>query len=130
MEATALFDPGATLSCISKCFYDHICHIEPSMVIDTKAGPAIVVTSASDDKLINLGQCRLHIKLGKKMFEYYFQILKNLKQDLILGLNFQRSFKISQDTTDDNDLYLHIRRKDYYIQPTGKEYYKSHQKKK
>ena len=47
----------------------------------------------------------------KKTFKYYFQILKNLKQDLILGLNFQRTFKISQDITDDNDLYLHIRRK-------------------
>ena len=45
------------------------------------------------------------------MFEYYFQILKNLKQDLMQGLNFQRMFKISQDITDDNDLYLHIRRK-------------------
>ena len=45
------------------------------------------------------------------MFEYYFQILKNLKQDLILGLNFQRTFKILHDSTDDNDLYLHIRRK-------------------
>ena len=45
------------------------------------------------------------------MFEYYFQILKNLKGDLILGLNFQRTFKILQDITDDNNLYLHIRRK-------------------
>ena len=45
------------------------------------------------------------------MFEYYFQIFKNLKRDLILGLNLQRMFKISQDITDDNDLYLHIRRK-------------------
>ena len=45
------------------------------------------------------------------MFEYYFQKLKNLKRDLRLGLNFQRTFKISQDITDDNDLYLHIRRK-------------------
>ena len=34
-----------------------------------------------------------------------------MKQDLILGLNFQRTFKILQDITDDNDLYLHIRRK-------------------
>ena len=80
-------------------------------VIDTNTRPAIVVTTASDDKLINLGQCRIRIKLGKKMFEYYFQILKNLKRDLILGLNFQRTFKILQDITDDNDLYLHIRRK-------------------
>ena len=111
MEATALFDSGTTLSCISKHFYDHIHHIKPSMVINTSAGPAIVVTSASDDELINLGWCRLCIKLGKKMFEYYFQILKNLKWDLILGINFQRTFKISQDITDDNDLYLHIRRK-------------------
>ena len=54
-EATALFDSGATLSCISKHFYDHIRHIEPSMVIDTDAGPAIVVSLASDDELINLG---------------------------------------------------------------------------
>ena len=47
----------------------------------------------------------------QKTFEFYFQILKNLKLDLILGLNFQRTFKISQDITDDNNLYLHIRRK-------------------
>ena len=82
-----------------------------SKVINTNAGPAIVVISASDDELINLGQCRLRIKLGEKMLEYYFQIHKNLKRDLILGLNFQRTFKISQDIMDDNDLYLHIRRK-------------------
>ena len=85
--------------------------MEPSKVIDTNAGPAIIVTSASDNKLINLGRCRLYIKLGDKTFEYYFQILKNLKRDLTLGLNFQRTFKISQDITDDNNLYLHIRRK-------------------
>ena len=110
-EATALFDSGTTLSCISKQFYNHISHTEPSNVINTNARPAIVVTSASDNELINLGRCRLRIKLGEKMFEYYFQILKNLKQDLILGLNFQRMFKISQDITDDNDLYLHIGKK-------------------
>ena len=110
-EAKALFDSSAILSCISKHFYDCISCTEPSRVIDTNAGPAIIVTSASDNELIKLGRCRLHIKLGEKTFEYYFQILKNLKQDLILGLNFQTTFKISQDITDDNDLYLHIRRK-------------------
>ena len=127
-EATALFDSGATLSCILKCFYDRISCTEPSRVIDTNTGPAIIVTSASDDKLINLGRCRLYIKLGEKTFEYYFQIFKNLKRDLILDLNFQRTFKISQDITDDNDLYLQAhKKKDCYIQPTGKEHYKSHQ---
>ena len=55
MEATALFDSGTTLSYISKHFYDHICCIKPSMVINTNTGPAIIVTSASDDELINLG---------------------------------------------------------------------------
>ena len=54
-EATALFDSGTTLRCILKRFYDHIHHIEPSMVIGTNAGPAIVMTSASDDELINVG---------------------------------------------------------------------------
>ena len=55
MEATALFDSGTTLSCISKHFYDWICRVKPSIVIDTNAGPAIIVTLASDDELINLG---------------------------------------------------------------------------
>ena len=67
--------------------------------------------SASDNELINLGHCRLHFKLGSKTFEYYFQIIKNLKQDPILGLNFHKMFKILQDITDENDLYLHIRNK-------------------
>ena len=110
-EVTALFDSGTTLSCISKWFYDCISHVEPSKVINTNARPAITVTSASDDELIYLWRCRLCVKLDEKMFEYYFQILKNLKEDLILGLNFQRTFKILQDITDDNNLYLHIRRK-------------------
>ena len=53
--------------------------MELSKVSDTNAGPAIVVTTASDDELINLGWSRSCIKLGEKTFEYYFQILKNLK---------------------------------------------------
>ena len=81
------------------------------MVIDTNARPPVIITSASAEELTNLKQCRLCIKLGPKTFEYYFQIIKNLKRDLILHLNFQRTFKISQDITDDDDLYLHIRRK-------------------
>ena len=90
---------------------DNIHQLEPSMVINTNAGPAIVITSASADELINLGRCRLCIKLGPKTFEYCFRIIKDLKRDLILGLNFQRMFKISQDITDDDNLYLHFRRK-------------------
>ena len=80
-------------------------------VIDMNSGsPPIIITSTSDEELINLRQYILHFKLGQKTFKYYFQIIKNLKRDLILGLNFQRMFKISQDiTADDNDLYLHIR---------------------
>ena len=54
-EATALFDSGATLSCISKQFNDRISRTEPLKVIDTNSRPAIVVTSASDNKVINLG---------------------------------------------------------------------------
>ena len=53
-EATALFNSGTMLSCISKQFYNRISHMELSKVIDTNAGPAIVVTSASDYEPINL----------------------------------------------------------------------------
>ena len=54
-EATALFDSDTMLSCVLKHFYDHIRHTEPSRVIDTNTGPAIVVTLASNNELINLG---------------------------------------------------------------------------
>ena len=47
--------------------------MEPSKVIYTNAGPAIVVTTASDDELINLGQCRLCIKLGEKSLNITFR---------------------------------------------------------
>ena len=72
-EATALFDSSTTLHCISKRFYDHISRTEPSRFIDTNAEPANTVISASDKELINLGRCRLCIKLGEKTFKYYFQ---------------------------------------------------------
>ena len=51
-EAMALFDSGAMLSCISKQFYNRICQIEPSMVIDTSAGPPIVITLVSAEELM------------------------------------------------------------------------------
>ena len=107
----ALFDSGATLSCISECCYDRIQQREPDQVTDANAGPPIVITSASNDELTNLGWCRLRFKLGDETFKYFFQIIKNLKRDLILGLNLQKTFKISQDVTDTEDLYLHIRNK-------------------
>ena len=85
----------------------------------------MIIMSASNDELTNLGRCRLCFKLGEETFEYYFQIIKNLKRDLILGLNFQKMFKISQDITDSNDLYLHIRNKiiTFSTQSTNKKNY-------
>ena len=106
-----LFDSGATLSCISKQCFDRIRNKEPNQVIEANMGPPVIITSASSEELTNLRQCRLHFKLGDETFKYFFQIIKNLKRELILVLNFQKTFKISQDVTDTNDLYLHIRNK-------------------
>ena len=85
----------------------------------------MIITSASNDKLTNLGRCRLRFKLGEETFKYYFQIIKNLKRDLILGLSFQKTFKISQDITNSDDLYLHIRNKiiTFSVQSTNKKNY-------
>ena len=75
----ALFDSGATLSCISKQCYERICTREPDQIINANEGPRVIITSASNNDLTNLGQCRLCFKLGEQTFEYYFQIIKNLK---------------------------------------------------
>ena len=87
--------------------------------------PPMIIMSASNDELTNLGRCRLRFKLGEETFEYYFQIIKNLKRDLILGLNFQKTFKISQDITDSDNFYLHIRNKiiTFSVQSANKKNY-------
>ena len=54
-EAMVLFDSGTMLNYISKQFYNRICLIELSMVIDTSAGPPIVITLVSAEELPNLG---------------------------------------------------------------------------
>ena len=115
-KVKTLFDSGATLSCISKWCYERICTKEPDQIIDDNTWPSMIM-SASNDELTNLRRCRLRFK-----FEYYFQIIKNLKWDLILGLNFQKTFKILQDVTDTEDLYLHIRNKivTFSIQSTNR----------
>ena len=52
---------------------------ELDQIIDANARPPVIITSASNDELTNLRRCRLHLKLGEEAFEYYFQIIKNLK---------------------------------------------------
>ena len=98
---------------------------EPDQIVDANTGPPIIIMSASNNELTNLRRCRLCLKLGEETFEYYFQIIRNLKRDLILGLNFQKIFKISQDITDTDDLYLHIRNKiiTFSIQSTNSKNY-------
>ena len=93
VEEKALFDSGAMLSCFSKQFYDKVRQHASNRVIDTDAGPPIMINSASNNELVNMGCCRTCLKLEMKIFEYYFQIIKNLKHDLIIGLNFKRTFK-------------------------------------
>ena len=63
----ALFDSGATLSCISKRCYKRICTRESNQIINATAGPPVIITSASNDELTNLGRCQLHLKLGRKL---------------------------------------------------------------
>ena len=93
LNVKALFGSGTTLSCISKCCYDRISQKEMDQIIDANAGPPMVIMSASNDELTNLERCRLRFKLGIETFEYFFQIIENLKRDLILGLNFQKTLK-------------------------------------
>ena len=50
-----LFDSGATLSCISKQCYERICTREPNQIISATMDPPVIITSASNDKLMNLG---------------------------------------------------------------------------
>ena len=83
-SAIALFDTGATCSCISYKTFQKI--ITNKKIINKK----IRVVQADGHSLDPIGTVELDIQLGKEQFKYKFIVCRNLKMPIILGLDLQR----------------------------------------
>ena len=78
----ALIDTGATKSCISEKYYQHL----PSTKIHHLK--SISVKSATGSNLIPLGMINCSFELGKIRFNSNLIICRNLTKPLILGGDF------------------------------------------
>ena len=104
-ETKTLYDTGATLCLISKEFFQNLGTKEKAI---TRAGPPIRLTQANGQPLLNLGQVQLKFKIGSQSFTYWFQIVRGLKQNMIIGLNLMKKYKLTQDFDKSGNQYLCI----------------------
>ena len=109
-SAIALFDTGATCSCISYKTFQMI--INKKEIINEK----IQVVQADGHSLDPIGTIELDLKLGKEQFKYKFIVCWNLKTPLILGLDFAEYHKIGFDWNADRSAYLRFRTRNWYPQ--------------
>ena len=90
-SAIALFNTGATCSCISYKTFQKI--IKDKKIINNK----IKVVQADGHSLDPIGMVELKVTLGKEQFKYKFIVCKNLKTPIIWGLDFVECHKIGFD---------------------------------
>ena len=105
-SAIALFDTGATCSCISYKTFQTI--ITNKKIINEK----IRVVQADGHSLDPIGTVELDINLGKEQFKYKFIVCRNLKTPIILGLDFVECHKIGFDWNADRSTYLRFENKE------------------
>ena len=84
---SALFDTGATCSCILASLYDQISKKVAMVKRHLKVG------QADGTSLGPKGLVRLLIKINNNHFEHLFIICQNLKQPLLFGMDFAQLLK-------------------------------------
>ena len=97
---TALIDTGATKSCISEKYYQHL----PSTKIQHLKN--ISVKSAMGSNLTPLGMINCSFELGKIRFNSNLIVCRNLTRPLILGRDFLMQNHITVQYADDGKCIL------------------------
>lgn len=80
----ALVDTGASISVVSKEFFDKTCYAK-SQMHESKYN---VIKGVGGDRLLVLGRVVLEVKIGGKALEYPFHVIENIHHSLILGEDF------------------------------------------
>ena len=100
LMCNALIDTGATKSCISEKYYQHL----PSTKIHRLKN--ISVKSAMGSNLIPLGMINCSFELGKIRFNSNLIVCRNLTRPLILGRDFLMQNHITVQYADDGKCIL------------------------
>ena len=100
-----LFDIGASMSIMSKEFYNQI-HQKPKLIMGSR-----LVSSAGGDNLQPVDECFIQMKIGKKMFRDQVIIVKNLSRPFILGVAIQRTNWLGMGYSTDGRHFITIKGK-------------------
>lgn len=97
MSLRGLYDTGADISCISdKTFRKLSPDNRPPRLIDISRS---TFKSANGDPLEVRGKYLLKVRMGKTEVEHPFFVVKNLSEDLILGIDFIHTHELNYNAT-------------------------------
>ena len=95
LQTQALFDTGASCSCISQSLFDHL--LEDHNVKLTLKQMDLKVGQADGTSLLPRGVVVLWVKLYTHAFSHPFIVCVKLQQDMLLGVDFAEHFLIGID---------------------------------
>ena len=89
IEVDALYDTGASISVMSKPFFDKLLN-KPKLIQCNRN-----ILGAGGEALIPVGECFIKLHIGKKMFRDRVIVIENLKHNYILGQVLHRTNRFS-----------------------------------
>ena len=106
---TALFDTGATCSCISFPLY--------SQISDKAQMEEMQLWVGQPDgmSLCPKGIVTVNLEINDKQFEHTFTVCQNLQQPLLFGMDFAPIYRIDIDWDDNGVPYLRHQGKKWYL---------------
>ena len=101
---TALFDTGATCSCISFTLYNQM-SVKVQMV-----EMQLHVGQADGMSLCPIGIVTVNLEINDKQFEHTFIVCQNLQQPLLFGMDLTQNYIIGIDLDHNGVSYLRQQR--------------------
>ena len=97
MSIKGLYDTGADISCLSEKIFRRVPPEKRPVRLTTPTQAQL--KSASGDQLEARGKYLLSIQLGKISIQHPFYVIRNLNEDLILGIDFIHQHQLNYNAT-------------------------------
>ena len=102
MQIDFLYDTGASISVLSKHFYDRLQN-KPNLAKCSRN-----TSNARSKALIPIGECFFQLQIGRKIFRDRVIVIQNLKYNYILGLVLHRTYRFGMGYSTAGKHYIMI----------------------
>ena len=104
MSVDALYDTGASMSCMAKRFFDRLA-VNPKLIPCSRS-----IAGAGGETLRLAGECIIHLQIGKRVFRDQVVVIDNLRCQYILGKVLHRLYQFSTSYLTTGKHYITINR--------------------